>query len=275
MANTKTRRKLIAGNWKMNHGPRETEVFFTKLKELASTLNPTQLTSLTDGSVQAALYVPAISLTSALRASATLPFPIEIGSQNTHWEKKGAFTGEVSTEMLNEIGIRSSLVGHSERRQFFGETDETVRKRGEHLLDQGLQVILCIGETKAERDQGATSSILLRQLNGALPHPEKGMARYLDGRLVLAYEPVWAIGTGVNATPSQAEEAHAFIRKTLADGFGQEAANKTLLLYGGSVTPENIETLLNCPNVDGALVGGASLKPEGFLSLLKAGSKRD
>lgn len=273
MKKSKTRGVLIAGNWKMNHGPRETQGFFSKLGELSATLEKGELSSLSEGRTKACVFPPSLSLGRAVELANRNPFPISVGSQNTHWEKKGAFTGEISAEMLSEIGVRSTLVGHSERRQFFGETDETARKRGEALLEQGFQVVLCIGESKAERDRGETHAVLLRQLEGALPAAQKGMASYLDGRLVLAYEPVWAIGTGVNATPEQAEEIHQWIRKTLAERFGAEAAGKTQILYGGSVTPENIETLLACDNVDGALVGGASLKPESFLSLVRAGIK--
>lgn len=185
--------------------------------------------------------------------------------------EKGAFTGEVSGPMLQEIGISTVLVGHSERRQYFGETDESVRKRSESLLAQGFKVILCIGETRTEREQNQTQEILKRQLQGALPEAGKGAASYLNGQLVLAYEPVWAIGTGLTATPAQAEEAHQFIRELMIQRFGAEAAQKTPILYGGSVTPENVDSLLACPNVDGALVGGASLKPDGFLRLLASG----
>ncbi|OFZ72685.1 MAG: triose-phosphate isomerase, partial [Bdellovibrionales bacterium RIFOXYD1_FULL_44_7] len=189
------------------------------------------------------------------------------------WEKAGAFTGELSGPMLKEIGLDLVLVGHSERRQYFGETDETVRKRSESLLDQGLNVILCIGETKTERESGQTQAILQKQLKGAFPENGKGATRFLDGRLVIAYEPVWAIGTGLTATPQQAEEAHQIIRKYLWDNFGLEASGKTPILYGGSVTPDNAKTLLACPNIDGALVGGASLKPDNFLALIEAGGK--
>jgi triosephosphate isomerase len=271
MTSTKSRAVLIAGNWKMNHGARETADFFSKLSELRTTLTEAEAIELSGPNIKVGLFPPAISMAQAVDLAALNSFPISVGSQNTHWEKKGAFTGEVSSGMLSEIGVQASLVGHSERRQLFGETDETVRKRGEHLLEQGFQVILCIGETKSERERGETNTVLFRQLEGAIPAAQKGMANFLDGRLVLAYEPVWAIGTGANATPQQAEETHQFIRKSLWDRFGMEAASRTQILYGGSVTPENIDSILKCTNVDGALVGGASLKPDAFLALIQAG----
>ncbi|MGZ3699514.1 MAG: triose-phosphate isomerase family protein, partial [Bdellovibrionota bacterium] len=158
-------------------------------------------------------------------------------------------------------------------RQYFGETDETVRKRCESLLEQGFRVILCVGETRAEREAGQTAAVLIRQLSGAIPDAGSGVAKFLDGRVVIAYEPVWAIGTGLTATPEQAEEAHLIIRKQLWDRFGLEASGRTPILYGGSVTPENVDQLLGSPNVDGALVGGASLKPESFLALLNGGGR--
>lgn len=171
------------------------------------------------------------------------------------------------------MGIEWVLIGHSERRQYFGETDETVRKRSESLLAQGFKLIICIGETRAERDLGKTHEVLTRQLTGICPEPGKGVSGFLGGPVVFAYEPVWAIGTGLTATPEQAEEAHAFIRNSLKTRFSADAANRSAILYGGSVTPENADSLLACPNIDGALVGGASLKPEGYLALLAAGGR--
>ncbi len=257
----KPRGVLIAGNWKMNHGLKATEEFFRALKKPSAARD----------SVQAALFPPMTSLAHAHSLAAKAPFPIHVGAQNVHWEKSGAFTGEISGAMLSELGISWALVGHSERRQYFGETDETARKRTESLLAQGFRVVLCVGETRAEREANRTLEVLTRQLAGAIPEAGKGAAAYLDGRLVIAYEPVWAIGTGLTASPQQAEEAHQQIRKLLWDRFGMDAAGRTPVLYGGSVTPENVDSLLACPNVDGALVGGASLKPEGFMALLEAG----
>jgi triosephosphate isomerase len=269
-----TRGVLIAGNWKMNHTRAETEAFFAAIgSQSDKALGSGGVAALKSGKLQSAVFPPMLSLERAAAAAKSAPFPFAVGAQNVHWEKKGAFTGEISGPMLAELGLTWALTGHSERRQYFGETDETVRKRTESLLGQKIRVILCIGETRAERESGQTEAVITRQLAGALPESTKGAAAYLDGRLVIAYEPVWAIGTGLTATPAQAEEAHAQIRALLRKRFGADAAEKTQLLYGGSVTPENVAELLACPNVDGALVGGASLKPDGFLALLAAGAK--
>jgi triosephosphate isomerase (TIM) len=263
----KPRGVLIAGNWKMNHGPRETEAFFAGL---APALPADAQQALRAGGLRACVCPPAVSLEAAVRASGRSPFPVAVASQNTHWEAQGAFTGELSAPMLEELGVKATLVGHSERRQLFGETDETARKRTQALLGRGFHVVLCVGETRAEREQGATEKVVARQLEAALGW--EGAAAYLDGRLTVAYEPVWAIGTGLTATPAQAEEAHQFLRKLLWDRFGMQAAGRTSILYGGSVTPENVASILAGPNVDGALVGGASLKPAGFAALLSAGA---
>jgi triosephosphate isomerase len=271
-AQKSSRGVLIAGNWKMNNTVRETGQFFAEFKlKLPVELHNQDVVTLQSGKVQACIIPPALSIMKCQQLTQELPFPMTIASQNIHWENKGAFTGELSAPMLLEAGVNWTLIGHSERRQYFGETDETVRRRSETALAQGMKVILCIGETRAEREQNKTGEVLTRQLEGALPEAGKGAAAHLNGQLVLAYEPVWAIGTGLTATPAQAEEAHHLIRDLLTKRFGIDAAQKTQILYGGSVTPENIESLLACPNVDGALVGGASLKPESYLKLLKAG----
>ena len=213
----KPRGILIAGNWKMNFGPRETERFLKDLKALSDKgLRPQDFKLLESTRLQACLIPPTLSLVAARHFAAQSPFPLHIAAQNAHWEKKGAFTGETSGPQLEEIGVRWALVGHSERRQFFGETDETARKRTESLLEQGLRVILCVGESLAEREAARTHEVLLRQLDGACPEAGKGIARFMNGKLVIAYEPVWAIGTGRTATPAQAEEAHGMIRAWLA-----------------------------------------------------------
>ncbi len=266
---------LIAGNWKMNYGPREAESFFQSLNTgSASMLKAEDVQLLKSGKLQACVIPPTLTLETAKRLSAQASFPVCVAAQNAHWEKKGAFTGEISGPMLKELGVEWVLIGHSERRQFFGETDETVRKRSESLLDQGFKLIVCIGETRAEREAGKTSEVLIRQMMGVCPEAGKGVAACLSsGRVVFAYEPVWAIGTGLTASPEQAEEAHALIRSLIAEKFGADAGAKTQILYGGSVTPENVDGLLACPNVDGGLVGGASLKPESFLALVAAGGR--
>lgn len=269
---TKSRGVFIAGNWKMNLGPKETASFYQELKTKAPALiSPKDLELFNSGKLKAALIPPFLSLAEALRQ--TQPFPWVVAAQNAHWEKKGAFTGEISGPMLKEIGIDWVLIGHSERRQYFGETDESVRKRSESLLSQGFKLILCIGETREERDLGKTHEVLSRQLSSLCPDPAKGVSTFLGGPVVLAYEPVWAIGTGLTATPEQADEAHEFIRNFLKSHFSADVANRSSILYGGSVTPENVDSLLACPNIDGALVGGASLKPESFLSLISAGAR--
>ena len=250
----KPRGLWIAGNWKMNHGPEETRSFFSALKTL-SQRDPVELPS----GVRVCLIPPAVSLERALTFRKELSFPVEIAAQNAHWEKKGAFTGELSGPMLREIGIEWVLIGHSERRQYFGETDETVRKKTQSLIEQGFNVILCVGETHAEREQGKTAAVLTRQMESAIN----------SKNLVIAYEPVWAIGTGVAATAEQSEETHQFIRKNLWDRFGLEAAGRTPILYGGSVTPENARSFFECPNIDGALIGGASLKPENIVAFVR------
>ncbi len=224
--------KLVAGNWKMHKGPAQTLAFLERF-------------AAPEG-VEVVLCPPFVSLATAVARGGT------VYAQNVHWAAEGPFTGEVSPPMLVELGVRGALVGHSERRQHFGETDETVRLRCEAALEAGLAVIACVGETEAEREAGETEAVLRRQV-AALPRHE---------RLLIAYEPVWAIGTGRTATPALAQEAHALI-KSLHD---------TRVLYGGSVKPENAAELLGQPDVDGALVGGASLDPDSFAAICRAAS---
>jgi triosephosphate isomerase len=221
--------KLMAGNWKMFKGPTETLAFFDEFEA-------------PDG-VDVVICPSHVSLEAAVGEE----WPIY--AQNVHWAPEGAFTGEVSAAMLLEVGVQGSLVGHSERRQYFGETDETVRMRCEAALEAGLGVIACVGETEAEREAGETEAVLRRQV-AVLPR---------HASLVIAYEPVWAIGTGKTATPGLAQEAHALI-KSLHD---------TRVLYGGSVKPDNAAELLSQADIDGALVGGASLDPASFSSLCR------
>ncbi|MCM0605410.1 MAG: triose-phosphate isomerase [Xanthomonadaceae bacterium] len=250
------RRKIFAGNWKMNYTVKETREFFSAI----------------EGKIPAAksgcefqLYVPALSLTIALDLGKKSG--ITIGAQNVHWETKGAFTGEVSGPMVKEIGVNQVLVGHSERRQHFGETNTTVAKRCSSLLKQGFNVLVCIGETRAEREAGKTNTVLRQQLMALFHEGEHHCGSYLGKSLHVAYEPVWAIGTGLTATPEQAEEAHQEIRTVLTKSVSEEASKATSILYGGSVTPANFAELLKCENIDGGLVGGASLKPQDWLAL--------
>jgi len=258
------RQVLIAGNWKMNHGLKETQEYFAQFAQLSASTTPVQ-----QKHCQICIIPPTLALQEAVALAAKLPFPIHVSAQNAHWEKSGAFTGEISGPMLREMGIHWVLIGHSERRQYFGETDQTVKKRADSLLGQGFHVILCIGETKAEREGGKTHEVLARQLREGLPQ-EIPQEILNDGRLILAYEPVWAIGTGLTATPSQAEEAHHFIREWISKERSPKHADSLRILYGGSVTPQNTAALLQCENIDGALVGGASLKPESFLQVIAA-----
>jgi triosephosphate isomerase len=268
----KSRGLVIAGNWKMNSLPEETSHFFTTLKSRTGEfISPEHSQLFESERLRTVLCPPSLCLERAHALSAHLSFPLHVSSQNTHWEKKGAFTGEISGPMLQAIGIEWSLVGHSERRLYFGETDLTVQKRTTSLLEQGFHVILCIGETRSERESGKTNEILSRQLDMALPKESSKIKNALSGQLILAYEPVWAIGTGLTATPEQAQETHHFIRQHLDSLFDADTAQSAMVLYGGSVTPENIKSLLTCRDVDGALVGGASLKPESFLALIQAG----
>jgi triosephosphate isomerase (TIM) len=228
---------LIAGNWKMFKGPAEAGALCRALRDV----------DLPDG-VEVAVCPPYVSLAAAVNALAGTE--IGVFAQNCHWEAEGAFTGEVSAPMLRELGVYGTLVGHSERRQFFGETDESVGRRTAACLAAGLHVIACVGETLEQREAGETNEVLRRQL-AVLEH---------DDNLVIAYEPVWAIGTGRTATPAMAQEAHETI-KGLID---------VPVLYGGSVKPENAAELLAQPAIDGALVGGASLDVDSFAAICLA-----
>jgi len=190
---------------------------------------------------------------------------IGLSAQNLHWEDKGAFTGEVSAEMLLDLGCRYVIIGHSERRQYFGETDETINRKAKQALRKGLLPILCVGETLAEREAGKLNDIIGRQVTGGL----KDISADDMKKVVIAYEPVWAIGTGKTATPEQANEVHALIRQKVKSLYSADIAEGLRIQYGGSVTPENISTLMAMPDIDGALVGGASLKPESFAALVK------
>lgn len=190
---------------------------------------------------------------------------IGLGAQNVFWEKNGAFTGEVSAPMLKSVGCAYVIIGHSERRTYFGETDSTVNKRIFAALAEGLKPIVCVGETLEEREAGKTFDVIKRQITGGLAN----LSTEQMASVVIAYEPVWAIGTGKTATPAQAQEVHAFIRQLLKELFGQATADATRLQYGGSVKPENAAELMSQPDIDGALVGGASLKAETFEKIIK------
>jgi triosephosphate isomerase len=227
---------LIAGNWKMYKGPREAGAFCRLLREADL------------GDVDVAVCPPYVSLAEAVQALAGTE--IGVFAQSCHWEREGPFTGEISAPMLRELGVYGTIVGHSERRQLFGETDETVAKRVDAALEHGLSVIACVGETEAEREAGETEAVLRRQVS----------VLHKDDNLVVAYEPVWAIGTGKTATPAIAQEAHALVKSLLG----------VPVLYGGSVKPENAGELCAQRDIDGALVGGASLDLESFAAICRA-----
>jgi len=249
------RKKIIAANWKMNKDVKETSEFFTSLqKELNGY----------DGTAEVVVCPPFIDLQAAVKAAQGTSF--QIGAQNLHYENDGAFTGEISARMIKSLGVPYVIIGHSERRQYFGETDEVVAKKVKKALSEGLKVILCVGETLSERDGNVTEKVLDRQVKAALD----GLTAEQLKSIVFAYEPVWAIGTGRNATPQQAEEAHAFIRSLVAKLFGNTAAQDLTIQYGGSMKPENAAELLSQRDVDGGLIGGAGLKADSFAKIVKS-----
>jgi len=245
------RKPLIAGNFKMFKTVAEVRAYARGLRHSLDGLSGRE----------AAVCPPFTALAAA--AEEFKGGPVAWGAQNLHWEKQGAFTGEISAGMLSELGCRYAIVGHSERRQYFGETDATVNKRMNAALGAGITPIVCIGETLQERETGQTIVVLERQLQGGL----QGLAP--SASIVIAYEPVWAIGTGKTATPAQAQEAHAFTRGWLAKNLGQAFAASTRLLYGGSVKPDNMSSLMAQPDIDGGLVGGACLEVESFTRIVR------
>jgi triosephosphate isomerase len=266
---------FIAGNWKMNHGPQAAADFMLACKGAwEAKFSPGTRQALAQNELQLILFTPDVSLRAARETAQ--PLPLRVGAQNVHWEKSGAFTGEISAPMCQELGIACALTGHSERRQYFGETNETVKKRTQALIAAGFTVFLCIGETLAEREAGQTLDVLKTQLSAVFPEGTSSLSEALESstsRLVIAYEPVWAIGTGKTATPEQAQEAHAQIRAFLANRVGAKASEQATLVYGGSVTPANLKGLLEQKDIDGALVGGASVKPESWLELVEIAGK--
>ncbi|MBI3087733.1 MAG: triose-phosphate isomerase [Candidatus Omnitrophica bacterium] len=250
------RRPVIAGNWKCNLTSREAVALVQQLK--ASLDRPT---------VDVVVCPPFTAL--AAVASQLTNTSIALGAQDLFWEPQGAFTGEVSAPMLADLGCRYCIIGHSERRQSFGETDDRVHKKLRAALQHGLTPIVCVGETLKEREANRTFEVVRRQVQGAL----HGLSAKEVGALILAYEPVWAIGTGRNATPAQAQEAQAFIRRLLKDGWGAPVAEAVRIQYGGSVNASNALELLQQPDVDGALVGGASLNAEAFTAIVKSAAE--
>lgn len=247
------RRKIVVGNWKMNKTVEES-------RELASSVLAALGTSSSACEVGLApTYLALDTVGRVLEGSA-----VALSAQNCHYEDDGAYTGEVSASMLKEAGCGYVIVGHSERRQYFGETDETVNRRIKKVLEKGMKVILCVGETLEEREAGAFEAVVSAQVQGGL----EGIAD-IDG-IVIAYEPVWAIGTGKTATSLQAQEVHAIIRRKVADLYGADAAEAMRIQYGGSVKPANAGELFSMPDIDGGLIGGAALKAEDFAAIVKA-----
>ena len=253
----KTKRKaVIAGNWKMNKTPSEA-------KELLTAIVP----AVKDADCEVIACVPYVDLSVALEV--TKGTNVKIGAENCHWAEKGAFTGEISTDMLKEMGVEYVVLGHSERRQYFGETDETVNKRTKAALAAGLKPIVCVGELLWERECDITEEVIARQIKLDLFDVTEEEVL----TTIIAYEPVWAIGTGKTATAEQAEEVCGFIRATLAKLYSQDVAYAVTIQYGGSMSDGNADELLSKKDVDGGLIGGASLVAEKFAAIVKAASK--
>jgi triosephosphate isomerase len=247
---------LIAGNWKMNPPTKADAVALAQ--EVKAGVG--QASEVRVVLAPPSVFLPAVD--SVLEGS-----PIGLAAQNMHWERGGAYTGELSGMMLVDAGCTHVILGHSERRHGLGETDDQVNKKLHAALGAGLYPFVCVGETKDERLEERTEKVLLTQLGGSLA----GLSAQQIAGTVLAYEPVWAIGTGLTATPTQAQSAHAFIRDWLSRQFGEATGQRVVVQYGGSVKPENAAELLACPDIDGALVGGASLKATDFLAIVRAG----
>ena len=254
--NKSLRKAVIAGNWKMNKTPAEA-------KELIAAIAPL----VKDAGCDVVACTPCVDLSSAQEAAEGTN--IQIGAENCHWEKSGAYTGEISADMLVSMGVKIVIIGHSERRQYFGETDVTVQKRVRAALDAGMTVILCVGETLEQREQGITSELVAMQTKIALG----GVSAEELKRVIIAYEPVWAIGTGKTATAEQANEVCHTIREVICELYGKASADGITIQYGGSMNAANAAELLAQPDVDGGLIGGASLKPNDFAVIVEAATK--
>lgn len=250
------RKAVIAGNWKMNNTPAQTTALLNEMKPLVA-----------DADCDVVICAPFVDLPAAVEAAKGSN--IKIGAENVHFKDSGAFTGEVSADMLLELGVEYVVIGHSERRQYFAETDQTVNLRTLKALEKGLKPIVCVGETLEQRELGYTETLLKYQTKMALTNVS---ADQLEN-VIIAYEPVWAIGTGVTATADQADEGNGYVRQAIAEVYGAEAAEKVTIQYGGSMNAKNADELLSKVNVDGGLIGGASLKAEDFSVIVKAASK--
>ena len=254
--NKAVRKAVIAGNWKMNKTPAEAKELLDAIKPLVK-----------DADCDVVACVPFVDLSVALEATAGSN--VKVGAENCHWEPSGAYTGEISAPMLAAMQVPYVIIGHSERRTYFGETDVTVNKRVKAALANGLTVILCVGEYLEQREQGVTGEVVAMQTKIDL----QGVSAEELKRVIIAYEPVWAIGTGKTATAAQANEVCALIRATIADLYSKADADALTIQYGGSMNAKNAEELLDQPDVDGGLIGGASLKPEDFAAIVKAASR--
>jgi triosephosphate isomerase (TIM) len=249
------RRKVIAGNWKMHKDLSQSQNLISKLtNELGKE----------DVKCDIIICPPFTSLSEA--NGLVKNTKVKLGAQNMHFEDKGAFTGEVSAAMLKSVGCEYVILGHSERRAIFGESDEMINKKIKKALISGLRPIFCIGETLQQRESGTMNSVIKRQVTEGLQHVSKDEME----KVIVAYEPVWAIGTGVTASPQQAQEVHVYVRQLISDLFGEDTAEKLIIQYGGSVKPENAGELLSQSDIDGALVGGACLDPDSFLKIIKS-----
>jgi len=246
------RTKIIAGNWKMNVKPSETAALVKGIIAAAQGVK----------NVDIVVYPPAIDIPAAAKACGKSP--VKLGAENAHWEDHGAFTGEIAANMLVDAGVKYCIVGHSERRADYGESDLVACGKAEAVLRAGLTAIVCVGETRAEREAGKTLAVVRKQVKNSLP---EGANRW---NTVIAYEPVWAIGTGLTPTVADVAEVHADIRKSLGSALGKDSAGRMRILYGGSVKPDNAKALMAVENVDGALIGGASLKAVDFLAIAAA-----
>lgn len=247
------RRQIVAGNWKMNNGLIQTESLIVELKKQSKTSN--------------AEVMIAPTFTNLWHAfEATRQHDIEVIAQNMHFAENGAYTGEISAGMLKSIGIQTVILGHSERRAYYNETDEALAKKIDAGLSYDMNMIFCFGEELTDRKTGNEEAVVESKIKNALFHLDESAFK----NIILAYEPVWAIGTGETATPEQAQDMHAFIRKTLEGKYGQEVADSVSILYGGSVKPNNAKEIFSKPDVDGGLIGGASLKAEDFFAIINA-----
>ncbi|MEJ2113361.1 MAG: triose-phosphate isomerase [Flavobacteriaceae bacterium] len=247
------RKNIVAGNWKMNNDLPQSETLITDLKKQRRTSNAEVMIAPTFTNLWHAFE--------SLRKS-----DIEVIAQNMHFAENGAYTGEISASMLKSVGVSTVILGHSERREYFNETDELLAKKVDTALANEMRVIFCFGEELADRKSGNQETVVESQIKNALFHLEASAF----SKIVLAYEPVWAIGTGETASPEQAQDMHAFIRKTLANKYGNEVADAVSILYGGSVKPNNAQEIFSKPDVDGGLIGGASLKAEDFFAIVNA-----